>query len=257
MALTVNTNVFSLAAQKNLTRTSSSLETSIQRLSSGLRINMAKDDAAGLGVAQLQTAQARGLTVAQRNIADGTSFLNVADATLRSVSDMMQRQRELAVQAGSGLYTAAQVGYMSAEFDALTSEITDSLGRASFNGTAVFGGGGAIQVGANAADTIDITVAALGARTGVITSSDSLDTDLDLVAAALADIGALESRLEQAGRVAASMEEAQYAAAGRVMDADFARETAAMTSAQVVQQAGVAALAQANSIPQLALSLLR
>ncbi|MCU7932180.1 MAG: flagellin FliC [Candidatus Thiodiazotropha sp. (ex Codakia rugifera)] len=257
MAITVNTNVFSLAAQKNLGRTQSDLETSIQRLSSGLRINMAKDDAAGLAVAQLQSAQARGLTVAQRNIADGTSFLNVADATLRSVSDMMQRQRELAVQAGSGLYTSAQTALMSVEFTALTTEITDSLGRATFNGTAVFGGGGAIQVGANTGQTIDISTAALAARTAVITSTATIDADLNAVATALANVGGLQSRLEQAGRVAASMEEAQFAAAGRIMDADFARETAKMTSAQVVQQAGVAALAQANSIPQLALSLLR
>ncbi|MCU7814347.1 MAG: flagellin FliC [Candidatus Thiodiazotropha sp. (ex Rostrolucina anterorostrata)] len=257
MALTVNTNVFSLAAQKNLGRTQSNLETSIQRLSSGLRINMAKDDAAGLAVAQLQSAQARGLTVAQRNIADGTSFLNVADATLRSASDMMQRQRELAVQAGSGLYTSAQTALMSVEFDALTTEITDSLGRATFNGTAVFGGGGAIQVGANTGQTIDISTAALAARTAVITDTATIDADLGAVATALANVGGLQSRLEQAGRVAASMEEAQFAAAGRIMDADFARETAKMTSAQVVQQAGVAALAQANSIPQLALSLLR
>jgi flagellin len=257
MALTVNTNVFSLAAQKNLGRTQSSLETSIQRLSSGLRINKAKDDAAGLAIAQLQTAQARGLTVAQRNIADGTSFLDVADSTLQSVSDMMQRQRELSVQYGSGLYTAGQQALMQAEFDALETEITDALARASYNGTAVFGGGGTIQVGADTGQTIDIATAALAARTADISNTATTDADLDAVAAALADIGALQSRLEQAGRVAASMEEAQYAAAGRIMDADFARETAAMTSSQVIQQAGVAALAQANSIPQLALSLLQ
>jgi flagellin len=257
MALTVNTNVFSLAAQKNLGRTQSSLETSIQRLSSGLRINMAKDDAAGLAIAQLQNAQARGLTVAQRNIADGTSFLGVADATLQSVSEMMQRQRELAVQAGSGLYTGAQVILMTTEFTALGTEITDALARATFNGADVFGGGGDIQVGANTGQDINIAVAALAARTADISNTATVDADLDAVASALADIGALQSRLEQAGRVAASMEEAQFAAAGRIMDADFARETAKMTSSQVVQQAGVAALAQANSIPQLALSLLQ
>ncbi|MET0090904.1 MAG: flagellin [Candidatus Thiodiazotropha sp.] len=256
MALSVNTNVYSLAVQKNLSRTQSSLETSIQRLSSGLRINMAKDDAAGLAIAQLQNAQARGLTVAQRNIADGTSFLGVADATLQSVSEMMQRQRELSVQAGSGLYTAAQVTLMTTEFTALATEITDSLARATFNGTAVFGGG-AIQVGANTGQTIDISVAALAARTATISNTATVDADLNAVSSALANIGALESRLAQAGRVAASMEEAQFAAAGRIMDADFARETAKMTSSQVVQQAGVAALAQANSIPQLALSLLQ
>ena len=256
MALTVNTNVFSLAAQKNLNRTQSNLESSIQRLSSGLRINMAKDDAAGLAVAQLQMGQARGLTVAQRNIADGTSYLNVADSTLQTVSDMLQRQRELAVQYASGLYNTQQQSYMETEFDALTTEITESLSRASFNGTGVFGGGGDIQVGANASEVITITANDPGVS-GTIGDIASLDTDLDAVATELANIGSLQSRLEYAGRVAATMEEAQYAAAGRIMDADFARETAKMTSAQVIQQAGVAALAQANSIPQLALSLLR
>jgi flagellin len=256
MALTVNTNIYSLAAQKNLTRTGSNLETSIQRLSSGLRINMAKDDAAGLAVAQLQEAQGRGHTVAQRNIADGTSYLNVADAALRSVSDMIQRQRELSIQGSSGLYTTAQTMAMQVEFNALSSEIAAAQTRATFNGAAVFGGGGAIQVGANAGETISIT-----ANTITITATfggvAAHDTDLNAVATELANVGALQSRLEQAGRVSAAIEEASYAAAGRVMDADFARETAKLTSAQVVQQAGVAALAQANSIPQLALALLQ
>ncbi|MEJ2609666.1 MAG: flagellin [Candidatus Thiodiazotropha sp.] len=256
MAITINTNVYSLAAQKNLGRTQSNLETSIQRLSSGLRINMAKDDAAGLAIAQLQTGQARGMTVAQRNIADGISYLGVADSTLQAVSDMMQRQRELAVQYASGLYTSAQQGYMSTEFTALATEITDSLTRATFNGTAVFGVGGTIQVGANAGETISVSSAS-PAHTATIGSIGSVDTDLGAVAAELANVGSLQSRLESAARVAASIEEAQYAAAGRVMDADFARETAKMTSAQVIQQAGVAALSQANSIPQLALSLLQ
>ncbi|MBT3047460.1 MAG: flagellin [Candidatus Thiodiazotropha sp.] len=255
MPVTVNTNVYSLAAQKNLTRTQSSLETAVQRLSSGLRINMAKDDAAGLAIAQLQTGQARGMTVAQRNIADGISYLNVADATLQTVSDMMQRQRELAVQYSSGLYTAAQQGYMTTEFTALATEITAAMARATFNGTAVFGGGGAIQVGANAGQTIAITANTISAA-AAITDIASVDTDLNAVAAELANVGSLQSRLDSATRVAAAIEEAQYAAAGRVMDADFARETARLTSAQVVQQAGVAALAQANSLPQLALGLL-
>jgi flagellin len=258
MALTVNTNVFSLAAQKNLNRTSSDLETSIQRLSSGLRINKAKDDAAGLAIAQLQNGQARGMTVAQRNIADGSSYLDVADATLQTISNMVQRQRELAVQAESGLYTAAQVVYMTTEFTALGNEITAAFARATFNGTAVFGAaaGGDVQVGANAGEVIAVSSTVIS-MTGAITDIATLDADLDAVAAELANVGALQSRLEHAATVAASIEEAQYAAAGRIMDADFARETARMTSAQVVQQAGVSALAQANSLPQLALSLLQ
>jgi flagellin len=258
MALTVNTNVFSLAAQKNLNRTSSDLETSIQRLSSGLRINKAKDDAAGLAIAQLQNGQARGMTVAQRNIADGSSYLDVADATLQTISNMVQRQRELAVQAESGLYTPGQVAYMTTEFTALGSEITAAFARATFNGAAVFGAGagGDVQVGANAGEVITVSSTVI-AMTGLITDIDTLDADLALVADELANVGALQSRLEHAATVAASIEEAQYAAAGRIMDADFARETARMTSAQVVQQAGVSALAQANSLPQLALSLLQ
>jgi flagellin len=257
MALTINTNVFSLAAQKNLNRTQSALETSVQRLSSGLRINRAKDDAAGLAIAQLQTGQARGLTVAQRNIADGMSYLDVADSALRSVSDMMQRQRELSVQHSSGLYTAAQQASMAAEFTALTTEIGASQARATFNGAAVFGGGGAVQVGANAGETIAVAAGAAVAVTATIGGIAASDTDLNAVATALGTIGSQQSALEQAARVAASIEEAAYASAGRVMDADFARETAKLTSAQVIQQAGVAALAQANSIPQLALGLLR
>jgi flagellin len=259
MALSINTNVFSLAAQKNLNRTQSSLETSVQRLSSGLRINRAKDDAAGLAIAQLQTGQARGLTVAQRNIADGMSFLDVADSALRSVSDMMQRQRELSVQHSSGLYSTAQQASMAAEFTALSTEIAAAQTRATFNGVSVFGtgAGGAVQVGANAGETIAVGGVAAVAVTATIGGIAASDTDLSAVATALGTIGAQQSALEQAGRVAASIEEAAYASAGRVMDADFARETAKMTSAQVIQQAGVAALAQANSIPQLALGLLR
>jgi flagellin len=256
MAITVNTNVYSLAAQKNLARTGFSLETAIQRLSSGLRINQAKDDTAGLAIAQLQNGQARGLTVAQRNIADGISYLGVADSTLQTIADMQQRQRELAVQYASGLYTSAQQGYMNTEFTALASEISAALTRATYNGTAVFGGGGAIQVGANAGQTITVAAATI-THSATISSIASVDTDLNAVAARLADVGSLQSRLGHAQRVAASMEEAQYAAAGRIMDADFARETARLTSAQVVQQAGVAALAQANTLPQLALGLLQ
>lgn len=257
MAITINTNIFSLSAQKNLARTQGQLETSIQRLSSGLRINKAKDDAAGLAIAQLQTAQGRGLTVARRNISDGQSFLDVADAALRSVSDMMQRQRELSVQHSSGLYSSAQKTAMGVEFTALKTEISAAQTRATYNGTTVFGVSAAIQVGANAGQTITVAPGAVIAGTAVIGGIAASDTDLNTVATALATIGASQSRLEQAGRVAASIEEAAYASAGRVMDADFASETAKMTSAQVIQQAGVAALSQANSIPQLALGLLR
>ena len=255
MPITVNTNVYSLAAQRNITRTQGKMATAIQRLSSGMRINMAKDDAAGLVMAQYMEGQARGAEVAQRTIADGQSYLQVADNTLRQSNDMLQRMRELAVQYTSGLYSANQKTAMSTEFTALKSEITASLTRATFNGSAVFGGGGNVAVGPNG-ETISVVAGAAPSITGTISSITAIDVDLNTIGTALANIGSTQSRLEKAASVASAIEEAQWASYGRVMDADMARETARLTSAQVVQQAGAAALAQANGIPQIALGLL-
>jgi flagellin len=144
---------------------------------------------------------------------------------------------------------------MSTEFTALKTEITSSLSRAKFNGTAVFGGGGAVAVGANG-ETLTVSAATVS-LTATIGTLTTVDADLTTVGSNLADIGSLESRLNQSSSVASSIEQAQWASYGRVMDADMARETANLTSAQVVQQAAAASLAQANSIPQIALGLLR
>ena len=257
MPITVNTNIYSLSAQRNITRTQLKMQTAIQRLSSGLRINQAKDDAAGLGMAQYMEGQARGAAVAQRTIADGTSLLQVADNTLRTANEMLQRMRELAVQYNSGTYSSAQQGYMSTEFTALKTELGALAGRAKFNGQDVFSGTAKnIQVGANSADTIAVTTGSFPTITGTISNIANIETDMNSIASATATIGAYQSRLEKAGNVAAAIEEAQWASYGRVMDADMARETARLTSAQVTQQAGAAALAQANGIPQIALGLL-
>ena len=266
MAITVNTNVFSLAAQRNVNRTQGNLETAMQRLSSGLRINMAKDDAAGLAVAARMEVQARGSTVAQRNIQDGISVLQVGDNTLRTTNDILQRMRELTVQFSSGTYTSADQKMMKLEYDQLESEITDTFARGKFNGKEVLAStlnNLSLQVGANAADTltVDAAVSAV-AVTGVVTSIGAtnalakLDSALDVVNSGLATIGSYQSRLDKALSSSMAVEEAQWAARGRIMDADFARETARMTSAQVIQQAGISALGQANTIPQLALGLL-
>ena len=138
MPITVNTNIYSMAAQRGLARTQNQLKTAMQQLSSGLRINQAKDDAAGLGVAMLQDGQARGFAVAQRTLADAASFMQVADSTLRSIDSTLQRMRELAVQTNSGTYSAAQKTMMANEFTALKTEVGALQTRATFNGTAIF-----------------------------------------------------------------------------------------------------------------------
>jgi len=255
MAITVNTNIYSLTAQRNISRVNMKMQTAIERLSSGLRINKASDDAAGLTMAMSMEGQARGAAVAQRTIADGQSYLQIADNTLRNANDMLQRMRELSVQYTSGLYNSDQKTAMSTEFTALKSEISSSMTRAKFNGTAVFGGGGAVAVGANG-ETLTVTAATVSLTADIATIS-TIDADITTVGSNLADIGSLESRLNQSSSVASAIEQAQWASYGRVMDADMARETANLTSAQVIQQAAAASLAQANSIPQIALGLLR
>ncbi len=261
MAVTVNTNIFSLNAQKNIARTQGTLQSAMQRLSSGLRINQAKDDAAGLAVAMLQDAQGRGFAVAQRTLGDGVSALQVADNTLRTLDGIVQRMRELEVQFASGTYSSSQKNMMSVEFKQLNSEVATTARRAKFNGKSVFGGMTSvkIQAGANASDTVTIKVSnfsSFSVAANLGTGLGAIDAKLSSIATELANVGAYQSRLEKSLDSAMSLEEAQRASYGRVMDADFARETMNMTSAQVIQQAGISALGQANTLPQLALGLL-
>ena len=266
MAITVNTNVFSLAAQRNVNRTQGNLETAMQRLSSGLRINMAKDDAAGLAVAARMETQARGATVAQRNIQDGISVLQVGDNTLRTSNDILQRMRELTVQFKSGTYTSADQKMMKLEYSQLELEIADTFQRGKFNGQEVLKttlSNMTIQAGANATDilSVDANMSAGQLTTkvesiGHANALATIDSALDMVNSGLAKIGSYQSRMDKALTSMMAVEEAQWAARGRIMDADFARETARMTSAQVIQQAGISALGQANTMPQLALGLL-
>jgi flagellin len=263
MAITVNTNVYALSAQRNVAKSQGTLQTAMQRLSSGLRINMAKDDAAGLAVAQRMEGQARGAAVAQRNIGDGISALNVADSTLRDVGDMLHRMRELAVQAENGTLQDSDRTLLNNEFTQLAAEVTAAQARGTFNGSAAVGGSWTIVAGANGesiAVTGGATVTAPGGNVSTsgaaATARGAVSTALTSVASSLATIGSFQSRLEKAMSVSMAVEESQWAARGRIMDADFARETSRMTSAQIIQQAGVSALAQANTIPQLALGLL-
>jgi flagellin len=276
MAATVNTNVASLNAQRNLSTSQSSLATSMQRLSSGLRVNSAKDDAAGLAIAERMNAQVKGMNVAIRNANDAISLSQVAEGALGKVGDALQRMRELAVQSANATNSDSDRTNLDAEYQQLGAEIGRVLGGTKFNGSAMLGadaGTQTFQVGAGttADDTIDITTTDLtgdatitAATGGDITDAanstqaiDDIDAAIDTIAAQRATFGAAQNRFESViGNLQVSAEN-QSAARGRIVDADFAAETANLSRAQVLQQAGTAMIAQANSAPNGVLQLLR
>jgi len=267
MSLTLNTNIFSINAQRAVASTQNSLSISMARLASGLRVNSAKDDAAGLAVATNMMTQAKGMDVAIRNANDGISLLQVADGAQATMGDILQRMRELAVQAKSGTYGETDLDKMDVEFQQLAAELADVQTRARFNGASVLDVNHTyvLQVGANASDELSIqtSTVAVGALGNVQTSTDAntaignIDVALDAVNTARANNGAYMSRLDNVIVNLRNGYEAQMAAHGRIMDADFARETANLSRAQILQQAGVAMVAQANAVPQSILALLR
>ncbi|HJV67937.1 flagellin domain-containing protein [Ideonella sp.] len=281
MAAIINTNVASLTAQRNLSSSQASLAQSMQRLSSGLRINSAKDDAAGLAIAERMNAQVRGMNVAVRNANDGISLAQTAEGALSKVGDSLQRMRELAVQARNATNSSSDKDSLNKEFAELQSEITRVLGGTSFNGKKILGSDATamtFQIGANTTtdDTVSITtsnmtsntdITAVTGSTTVIDSSatsgaiatviDDIDTAIDTINDQRATFGANQSRFDAIISNLQSSVEAQTAARSRIMDADFASETANMSRAQILQQAGTAMVAQANQLPQNVLSLLR
>ena len=267
MALTINTNLQSLNAQRNLNASQSSLTTSIQRLSSGLRINSAKDDAAGLAIADRMNAQIRGTAVAIRNANDGISLAQTADGALATVTDALQRMRELAVQAQNGTNGTTDRANLDTEYQQLSQEITRIAAQTKFNGIAIVGasaGAQVFQVGANNGDTLTITTATVTTVAGDLTTSanastavGALDTALNTITTNRATYGAAINRFGFAIQNLHTTSENQTAARGRIMDADFASETANLSRAQILQQAGTAMVAQANSQPQGVLALLR
>jgi len=274
---TINTNVMSLNAQRNLASSASSLATSMQRLSSGLRVNSAKDDAAGLAIAERMNAQVRGMNVAIRNANDGISLAQTAEGALGKVGDSLQRMRELAVQARNSTNSAEDKTSLDKEYKELSNEITRVLGGTTFNGKAILGadaGTLTFQVGANttANDTISITSTNLttdtaitaatggtvtGDATALATVISNIDTALNKVNSERATYGASQNRFDAVISNLRVSVENQSAARGRIMDADFAQETANLSRTQILQQAGTAMVAQANQAPQNVLSLLR
>lgn len=262
MALVVNTNIASLNAQRNLNKSQSTLNTSLQRLSSGLRINSAKDDAAGLYTAQQMEADIRGGNQAARNAADGISLAQVAEGALAEISNNLQRIREIAVQSANG--TVTDRDGLKAEVTQLEAENTRIISSTKFNNTAVLGSlSTAIQVGQDAGDTVAITSTAISlasvdvsTSTNASTALTTLDGYINTVSSARATFGAIQNRFEAVISNLQSFTENTSAARSRIVDADFAAETAALTKAQILQQAGVSIVSQANVIPQSALSLL-
>jgi flagellin len=282
MALTVNTNTTSLAVQKNLGRASDALSTSMTRLSSGLKINSAKDDAAGLQIATRETSQIRGQTVAIKNANDGISIAQTAEGALQESTNILQRMRELAVQARNGTNSSADRDALQKEFVQMQSELDRTAGSTNLNGKNLLDGSAGtmtLQVGADtgSANHIDIVLsskfdsASLSAGSGTIAISgtsatfaaaaDNAITAIDAAIAKIgttrADLGAAQNRLSSTISNLQNIVENTTAAQGRVQDTDFAAETANLTKQQTLQQASTAVLAQANQLPSAVLKLLQ
>ena len=262
MPQTINSNITSLNAQRHLNTSQSSLTTSMERLSSGLRVNSSKDDAAGLAIADRMNAQIRGTTVAIRNANDGISLAQTAEGALATVTDALQRMRELAVQAQNGSNGTSDRADLDAEYQQLSAEITRIAQQTKFNGAAIVGAGAGaqtFQVGANNGDTLTVTTVAGGITTAALASTAlaAIDAKLDVITTNRAAYGAAMSRFGFAITNLQITNENQSAARGRIMDADFAAETANLSRAQILQQAGTAMVAQANQLPQTVLALLR
>ena len=267
MPMTINTNMVSLNAQRNLNTSASSLATSMQRLSSGLRVNSAGDDAAGLAIADRMNAQIRGINVAIRNANDGISLAQTAEGALATVTDALQRMRELAVQSMNGSNGTTDRANLDTEFQALSAEIVRIATQTKFNGTAIVGpsaGAQVFQVGANNGDTLTITTTAVTSVAGGVSTTTlagaaitALDGMLDTISTSRATYGAAISRFGMAISNLSITGENQSAARGRIMDADLAAETSNLSRAQILQQAGSAMVAQANQIPNTVLALLR
>lgn len=263
MSLYINTNIEAMDAHRNLVNTENSMAKSMQRLSSGLRINSAADDAAGLSISESLTGQANGLEQAQRNAQDGLSLVQTADGTLNTVHGMLQRIRELAVQYQNGTLSAGDQNAISSEVDQLTAEITRVGNSAAFNGIKFFSGSGAtisFQVGANDGDQIGVTTTDMNTMVGTITASSalaSIDAAISSVSTQRAAFGAVENRLNYTLDNLSTSQENLTASLSRIKDVDMAAEMVNFTKSQILQQAGTSMLAQANQAPQSVLKLLQ
>jgi len=274
MALFINTNVSSLEAQKNLMRNQNNLQKSFNKLSSGYRINTAADDAAGLAISESMKSQVRSYTVAERNASDGISMAQTAEGALGEVHDILGRMRELGVQASNGNLTQTDRSYIQTEFVSLQSEVSRIQSSAKFNGKQLVNTTASnitFQVGLNnsASDQITInfgglslsgvTSAAVSGATAstALASLTAIDTAIQSVSTSRSNFGAAMNRMEVASSNIQTMRLNLSAANSRIRDVDVAEETSKMSRNQVLTQAGVSVLAQANQLPQLAFGLIR
>ncbi|MCC6408137.1 MAG: flagellin FliC [Planctomycetes bacterium] len=272
MGLRVNTNVAAMTAQRNLGAVTGRLQGNFARLSSGLRIATAADDAAGLGISERMRAQIRSYSTAGRNAQDGVSLAQTAEGAMQETSNILTRMRELAVQAANGTLTSTDRATLDTEFQALLSEVDRISSQTTFNGVQLLDGsatGVSVQVGINASETISVALQDASSSTLGISSEDvtsvtnanaaiaAIDTAIDTVTGARGDLGAAQNRLTSTIASITNTRENLSAAESRIRDVDVALETSDLTRNSILQQAAVSILSQANVQPQLALSLLQ
>ncbi len=274
MALFVNTNVSALNAQRQLINSGKTLDTAFQRLSSGFRINSAADDAAGLQISNRLTSQIQGLDQAIRNANDGISLAQVAEGAMDEITSALQRIRVLAVQSQNGINSSADRLALQKEVSALKAEISRVATTTQFGGVKLLDGkySSTFLVGANAGQTISVNISRTGggfgtsglglanlsisSLTGASAALASLDSAITIIDSKRADLGAIQNRFQSTIRNLSNIVENVSAARSRIRDTDFAKETAELTRAQILQQASTTILSQANQRPQSALSLL-
>jgi flagellin len=267
----INTNVSALSAQNALRTNARSMSTNMEQLSTGSRINSAKDDAAGLAIGQNMTTQIRGLNMAVRNVNDAVNMMQTAEGSMIEQTNMLQRMRELAVQSASGTYSTTQRSYMTTEFNALVTQIGSIASQTTWNGTALLSATTtfSFQAGATSGQTISVaigamTTAGLGISTSSITSADTaataiatLDTAINSINSQRATIGASINQMTYAADNLTNISSNAAASRSTVMDTDYATASTNLAKNQIIQQAATAMLAQANQAPQSVLSLLK
>jgi flagellin len=260
MGLRINQNIAAFNAYRNLSVTDGQMSKSLEKLSSGYRINRAADDAAGLAISEGLRSQVGGLKVAVRNAQDGVSVVQTAEGALTEVHSMLQRMNELAVQYNNGTNNADSQAALSAEFDALTTEIGRVTTNTKFNGVALFGGSATttFQVGSDASDTIDVDLSGTVDTSGLDITDGSTVTDaITAVSTTRGNLGAIQNRFEHTINSVNVAIENLSASESRIRDTDMASEMVNFTRSQILSQAGTAMLAQANQASQGVLRLLQ
>ncbi|WP_148575493.1 flagellin [Nocardioides caldifontis] len=261
MGLRVNTNTDAINAYRNLSTTQSQMSKSLEKLSSGFRINRAADDAAGLAISEGLRSQIGGLKVGVRNAQDGISVAQTAEGALTEVHAMLQRMNDLAVQYNSGTQSTESQDALSAEFDQLHTEITRIKDNTKFNGVELFGGAAlTFQVGYDSADTIEVSATALAdfdVSSAVITDSNTVQAAITTISTQRAELGAIQNRFEHTINNVNVAVENLSASESRIRDTDMAQEMVNYSRSNILQQAGTSMLAQANQATQGVLQLLR